>query len=71
MSGHANHPSDPRKQPVIWKEREEKDIEHFTHEWWSGERGGGSVPKDFAWGSNPKQAQEEYGAGDAEKPISR
>jgi hypothetical protein len=69
MSGHDHN--DPKQQALVWKPREERDLDHFTREWWSGTRGGGSVPKDFTWGSNPKQTQEENGAGDAEKPISR
>jgi hypothetical protein len=69
MAGHA--PSDPKKLPVVWKERAERDLDHFTREWWSGGRGGGAVPADFTWPTSPKQSQEENGAGEAEAPISR
>ena len=69
MSGPQH--SDPMKLPVVWKERGQRDLDHFTKEWWSGSRGGGSVPKDFTWLTSPKQMQEENGAGDADRPISR
>lgn len=36
--------------------------DYHTHEWSSGTRGGGKVPADFEWKSNPKQWQEENGA---------
>lgn len=38
------------------------DIEHHLKEWSSGKRGGGKVPPDFGWRTNPKQNQEENGA---------
>jgi hypothetical protein len=56
-------PDDPRKAPVPWKERAQRDIHYQEAEWASGERGGGSVPRDFGWRTNPKQEQEENGAG--------
>ena len=34
---------------------------HHLEEWTSGQRGGGKVPEDFAWRTNPKQWQEELG----------
>lgn len=34
---------------------------HHTHVWTSGKQGGGKVPADFAWKTNPKQTQEEFG----------
>jgi hypothetical protein len=37
------------------------DIDHHLKEWTSGTRGGGKVPADFEWRSNPKQWQEENG----------
>jgi hypothetical protein len=35
--------------------------DYHLNEWTSGSRGGGSVPADFEWRSNPKQSQEESG----------
>ena len=35
--------------------------DHHTEEWSTGQRGGGKVPEDFSWRSNPKQWQEELG----------
>lgn len=54
---------DPRQLPVPFKPRPESDLEHHQKEWTSGTRGGGKVPKDFSWRTNPKQAQEEHGSG--------
>jgi hypothetical protein len=70
--GASNKPADPTKLPVPWRGRTRSDIVHHDSEWGVGERarGGGRVPPDFSWGSNPKQYQEERGAGDAETPIS-
>jgi hypothetical protein len=51
--------SDPKKQPLVWKEGSTRDLDHQAKEWASGTRGGGKVPKDFAWATNPKQTQEE------------
>jgi hypothetical protein len=36
---------------------------HHIAEWSSGARGGGKVPVDFGWSTNPKQWQEENGSG--------
>ena len=69
--GATNHPSNPNKAPLVYKPTEQRDIDHHKKEWSSGTRGGGSVPKDFTWRSNPKQDQEENGAGDAQAPISK
>lgn len=66
-----NHDADPRNLPVPWTARPEADIEHQRREWTSGTRGGGRVPPTFTWPTNPKQHQEEYGAGEADKPISK
>lgn len=41
--------------------------DYHTREWSPGERGGGRVPADFAWGTNPKQQQEELGAAASEE----
>ncbi|HVE86651.1 MAG TPA: hypothetical protein VND93_27525 [Myxococcales bacterium] len=46
----ARSPAEPKKT---------KD--HHLEEWTSGQRGGGKVPEDFAWRTNPKQWQEELG----------
>lgn len=59
----SNHPTDPKKLPVVYKPRVARDIDHQEEEWVSGSRGGGSVPADFGWQTNPKQHQEERGAG--------
>ena len=56
MSGDSN------KLPVPYKpETKQDDLFHQTHEWTSGKRGGGKVPSDFEWRTNPKQHQEERG----------
>jgi hypothetical protein len=60
-SSHA--PSDPQNLPVPLTPRDEDDLDYFTKSWWSGTRGGGSVPKDFSWPTNPKENQEESGSG--------
>jgi hypothetical protein len=46
----ARQPAEPKRT---------KD--HHLEEWTSGKRGGGKVPEDFAWRTNPKQWQEELG----------
>jgi len=60
--------SDSNKLPVPYKpdQQRQTDAFHHTHEWTSGKRGGGKVPKDFEWRTNPKQQQEETGVN--EKP---
>jgi hypothetical protein len=57
--GHGQH----SRLPVPWKNDLSRppDAEHHTKEWTSGARGGGYVPDDFEWGTNPKQEQEEKG----------
>ncbi len=68
----SSHPPDPKKLPVPYKPQgTARDIEHHTQEWTSGSRGGGKVPDDFGWVSNPKQYQEERGAGDADTVLSK
>jgi len=71
--GASNKPTDPKKLPVPFKGRPMTDIAHHDTEWGTGgkQRGGGKVPVDFTWGSNPKQHQEERGASDADAPISK
>ncbi len=44
-----------------------RDQRHQTKEWVSGTRGGGKLPADFGWNTNPKQWQEEHGAATPEK----
>lgn len=67
----SNHHSDPNQLPVPLKARPDGDIEHQRNEWSSGTRGGGSIPKDFGWNTNPKQQQEENGSGDLKKSVSK
>jgi hypothetical protein len=59
-----SHGSDSSKLPVPYKPDPTKqaDIAYHDSEWTSGGRGGGKVPADFEWGTNPKQYQEELGA---------
>ena len=55
--------SDPKKLPVPYHPpAAAPDIVHHTREWTSGTAGGGKVPADYAWGTNPKVQQEEKGA---------
>lgn len=63
--------SDPKKLPVPWRERPQRDLHHHLAEWSSGTRGGGSVPKDVAWATNPKEHQEENGSSEATVRLSR
>jgi hypothetical protein len=51
------------RPPLTYRGPAEGDLEYFTRQWWSGARGDGSVPADLSWTSNPKQHQEEEGAG--------
>ncbi len=39
-----------------------KNVNFHSRVWSSGTQGGGKVPADFGWKSNPKQHQEEYGS---------
>jgi hypothetical protein len=59
----SNLPADPKKAPLAVRHKAQPDINHQQHEWTSGTQGGGKVPNDFTWGSNPKQDQEENGNG--------
>ncbi|MBS1150533.1 MAG: hypothetical protein H6Q89_2231 [Myxococcaceae bacterium] len=55
--------SDPKQLPALWRPPQGgADIEHHTREWTSGTAGGGKVPADYEWTSNPKTYAEEYGA---------
>jgi hypothetical protein len=49
---------DPKARPAGEPKRTK---DHHLEEWSSGQRGGGKVPEDFAWRTNPKQWQEELG----------
>ena len=70
MTSHTE--PNPHTLPVPWRPRpSHPDIAHFEREWWSGTRGGGSVPADFEWRGSPKQHQEERGTSTAEQPLSR
>lgn len=71
--GSSNKPSDPKKLPVPFKGRPNTDIVHHHVEWGTGaaQRGGGKVPADFVWGTNPKVNQEERGAADFELPTPK
>ena len=60
-----NHPPDPKKLPVPLKGNTVLDT-HQATEWASGTRGGGKLPADFEWRTNPKQHQEEYGSSEVE-----
>lgn len=55
--------SDPKQMPALWRPPQGgSDIEHHTQEWTSGSMGGGKVPADFEWTSNPRAYAEEFGA---------
>lgn len=54
--------SDPKQVPALWRPPQGgADIEHHQREWTSGTQGGGKVPSDFEWTSNPKAYAEEFG----------
>lgn len=53
------------RKPLTFQPKKDADIQYFEDAWWSGQRGGGSVPVDISWTSNPKEAQEEQGWGTA------
>ena len=56
---------DSRKLPVPYvAPKGGSDIDHHLKEWTSGKQGGGKVPKDLEWRTNPKQYQEEDGSND-------
>jgi hypothetical protein len=71
--GASNKPADPKKLPVPYKSRSTDDLIHHEAEWGTGgeKRGGGKVPADLSWRSNPKQHQEERGSAEAKSPISK
>lgn len=51
-----------REKPKAADSPSKSDADHHLKEWTSGKRGGGTVPADFGWGTNPKQWQEENGS---------
>ncbi len=59
MSAH----SDPKQLPAVWRPPQGgSDIQYHQHEWTSGTQGGGKVPADFEWTSNPRVYAEDFGA---------
>ncbi len=44
-----------------------KVVDYQSREWSPGTRGGGHVPADFGWSTNPKQRQEELGTASTEE----
>src|SRR5262245_48222720 len=60
-SGHTL-PTMKKTGTRMTREKRRPDIDHHLSEWTSGKRGGGKVPADFGWRTNPKQNQEERGA---------
>ena len=48
-------------RPLEKRASENRPKDHHLEEWSSGQRGGGKVPDDFGWRTNPKQWQEELG----------
>ncbi len=65
----THQPVDPKKAPLPYKAPSESPEKHHATEWTSGSRGGGKVPADLRWPSNPKKNQEEDGSGGAERSI--
>jgi hypothetical protein len=57
---------DAKNLPIPFEPKGSDDLTYHQQHWTSGKQGGGSVPLDFTWGSNPKQHQEERGSADAE-----
>jgi hypothetical protein len=69
----SSHSSDASKLPVPYKPDSSRapDSTYHTREWTSGKQGGGSVPDDLEWNTNPKQWQEEHGSNvPVERPPS-
>jgi hypothetical protein len=63
-SKHAN----AKNLPIPFEPKVVNDLAYHEKHWTSGQRGGGYVPLDFTWGTNPKQHQEERGAAEADAP---
>lgn len=53
-----------KRDPAIeaLQTRNADPMDYHLKEWSSGKRGGGKMPADFGWNSNPKQYQEENGS---------
>lgn len=62
MYSPSRHPLALPTQPASGK----TDMDYHVRQWTSGSQGGGRVPDDFEWGTNPKQNQEENGASNLE-----
>jgi len=63
----------PKNRPRITREPESKGSKHTPLNPgidWIGffDRGGGKVPQDLEWTTNPKQYQEENGSGTLKEP---
>lgn len=60
-----------KRDPAVeaLQKRQSEDIDYHLKEWSSGTRGGGSVPADLTWGTNPKLNQEENGAAGLKVPY--
>ena len=58
-----SQPAPPPASPPSKREpnRTARVQNHQVLDWSSGSRGGGKVPDDFGWTTNPKQYQEENG----------
>lgn len=67
MSSESSLSRKPSETQPAPRRSERRIQDHHTQEWSSGTRGGGSVPADFGWASNPKQYQEEYGSSTLEE----
>lgn len=53
-----------KRDPVVeaLQKRQSDPIDYHLKDWSAGKRGGGRVPADYEWNSNPKQYQEENGS---------
>ena len=59
----ATQNSKPHGTTMLPSHAEENRVQGYhTQEWSSGSRGGGKLPADFGWHTNPKQWQEELGS---------
>jgi hypothetical protein len=52
----------PSNVPARSTQVDERVRNHHTQVWSTGKRGGGKLPADFGWNTNPKQWQEETGS---------
>ncbi len=51
-----------QQQASLRKAERRGGLDYHTREWSFGKRGGGKMPDDFGWRTNPKQYQEESGS---------